>query len=214
MMELEGNARLVSQFTSKVRNLSRVAELADAFIDMAASGAWREYTFATGHFRWRASEFDYFLIANGVRRDDAARVLAYNKRAKELLPLMDEGVDKRKRRPFEQAAKEYQSADSLNTDLVATAADLGWINGNRFSDVKSTAKGAQIPVKSPIPKFTRNNVGSKLNRWKVDWSDDRPAAQAIVDKLLADPDLAHEVYKRLDADNSRRKYEKKRRSVA
>lgn len=206
-MELEKNARLVSQFTSKIRNLSRISELADAFIDMATSGAWRDYRFATGHFRWRASEFDYFLIANGVRRDDAARVLAYNKRAKELLPLMDSDSDKRKRRPFEQAAKEYQSADSLNTDLVATAAALGWINGARFSDVQSTAKGSQIPIKSPVPRFTSKNRGARLNRWKVDWSDDRTAAQAVFDKLQTDQELYSALEKMFA--NARRQQQRK-----
>ena len=97
-MKVDKNAQLVAQFVSKIQNLTRIAELADAFVDIAESGAWRDYTFATGHFRFRLSEFDYFLIATGVKRDDAARVLAYNKRSKELVPFMDPHADKRRRR--------------------------------------------------------------------------------------------------------------------
>lgn len=213
---VDDNGKKVSAFTSKIQNLSRIGELGDAFDDMAESGAWRDYTFATGHFRWRASEFDYFLIANRVRRDDVTRVLAYNsKRSRDLAPLMDVAADRRNRRPFEQAAKEYQNADALNTDLVTAAAELGWINGEKFSDIKSTAAGTQIPVKSPIPTFTRENRAAKMNRWKVDWSDDRTTAQAIADKLLTNPDLAHEVWKALQANQMRiTRANGKRRSVA
>ena len=51
-------------------------------------------------------------------------------------------------------------------------------------------------------------------QWKVNWSDDRTPAQAIVDKLLADPALAREVYKRLEAERVRTRRDSNRRSVA
>lgn len=59
-------------------------------------------------------------------------------------------------------------------------------------------------------QIVKRNVSA--NQWKVNWSDDRSPAQAIVDKLLADPDLAREVYNKLRAVYTRE--ERKRRSVA
>ena len=201
-MKVDKNAQLVSQFVSKIKNLTRIAELADAFVDLAESGAWRDYTFATGHFRFRPSEFDYFLIATGVQRDDAARVLAYNKRSKELVPFMDPHADKRRRRPLEQAAREYQAADSLNTDLAAKAVELGW-----------AGKTGQLTAeKSPVGERARCGRAKREQYWRVNWSDERTPAQAIVDKLLTDPELAREVYKKLHAAESARNYQKKRRS--
>jgi hypothetical protein len=44
------------------------------------------------------------------------------------------------------------------------------------------------------------------------WSDDLLLAESIVAKLMDNPDLADAVYKKLDAEYSRRRYEKKRRS--
>lgn len=202
-MKVDKNAQLVAQFISKMQNLTRIAELADAFVDIAESGAWRDYTFATGHFRFRPSEFDYFLIATGVQRDDAARVLAYNKRSKELVPFMDPNADKRRRRPLEQAAKEYQAADSLNTDLAVKAVELGW-----------TGESGQLTVKkSPVGRRALDNRTRREQCWRASWSDERTAAQAIVDKLLAEPELAHEVYKRLHSRNVANAAKQKRRSA-
>lgn len=213
-MELEGNARLVSRFTSNIRNLTRIAELLDAFVDMAESGAWREYTFATGHFRWRAAEFDYFLIANDVRRDDVARVLAYNRRSKELVPLMDKNADRRKRRPFDQAAKDYRATDSLNTDLMKRAVELGWTNEGEYSNLESTSASVKpISLKSPLSGDVISRRNEREHVWRVRWSDERSPAQAVVDRLLADPEMAREVYKRLEAERVRTRRSDKRRSA-
>ncbi len=212
-MKVDKNAQLVAQFVSKIKNLTRIAELADAFVDIAESEAWREYTFATGHFRFRPAEFDYFLIATGVRKDDAARVLAWNKRSKALQPLMDDSADRSKRRPFEQAAREYQAADSLNTDLVANSVELGW-TGGKFSDLDSIPKGVSVPVKSPLSAHARG--ADQRKTWRVSWADERSSAEAIVGKLLDDdPELAHEVWKLLQANQMRiTRAEKKRRSAS
>lgn len=200
-MKVDKNAQLVAQFISKMQNLTRIAELADAFVDIAESAAWRDYTFATGHFRFRPSEFDYFLIATGVTKRDAAAVLAHNKRSKELAPLMHPHADKRRRRPLEQAAKEYQAADSLNTDLAAKAIELGW-----------TSESGQLTVEtSPLGRRALNNRTKREQYWRASWSDERTTAQAIADRLLAEPDLAREVYNKLRAVYTRE--ERKRRSA-
>ncbi len=51
------------------------------------------------------------------------------------------------------------------------------------------------------------------NRWLVEWSDDRTPAEAIVEKLLADDDLARTVYKRLHSKNVANAAKDKRRST-
>jgi len=152
---VDANARKVSAFTSKIQNLTRVAELTDAVIDIAESGAWRDYTFATGRETWREAELDYFLIAEGMRFEDAARVLAWNKRAKELTPMMDRNAGPDKRRPFEQAAKEWHR---LNLDLMARAKDLGWPMNKAGTDLTTT----------PIPPRARTQAREGMSRDRVD----------------------------------------------
>lgn len=195
---VDTNGRKVSTFTSRVKNLARVAELTDAVIDIALSGAWRDYRFATGRETWRAAEFDYFLIANGVRRDDVNRVLAYNQQAKLLAPLMDPEAGPRKRRPLEKAAEEWTR---LNINLVKRAEELGWLNNGR--------PASPLPERARAPRWVARAKG-----WRVNWSDDRSTAQAIVDKLLTDDVLARDVYKRLDAERVRTRRANKRSSTA
>ena len=51
------------------------------------------------------------------------------------------------------------------------------------------------------------------NYWTAEWTGDASPVKAIAAKLLADPDLAHEVYKIL-ASKVINDYQKKRRSEA
>lgn len=138
---VDANGELVISFTGKVRNLARVAELTNAVVDIATSGAWREYKTAVGRERWRGAELDYFLIACDMQYDDVSRVLAWNARAKELAPMMDADAESEHRRPLEQASEQWHPP--TGETLLERARRLGWTRDN------GTLRA------SPIPKRAR-----------------------------------------------------------
>lgn len=204
--QVDTNGRKVLTFEGQIQNLSRLGELTDAVTDMAESGAWRKYQLATGTEIWRPAEFDYFLIAQGMQNEDVRRVLAYNKRAKLLAPLMDSQADRRRRRTLGQAAAEWHR---LNIDLVDRARELGWIPGDRDEIT---------PTDQPIPEWTQRTYSEKKRnkkgqQWSVRWNDNRSRGEAIADKLLKDDVLARDVYNRLEAERVRTRRENKRRSI-
>jgi hypothetical protein len=121
---IDENGKRVASFTGKVNNLSRVAELNDAVVEIALSGAWREYKFATGREQWLESEFDYFLIANGLRYEDAQNVFRYNQHSKQVHPMMTATAEADKRRPFKEAAANW---NRHNMNLEERAQELGWL---------------------------------------------------------------------------------------
>jgi hypothetical protein len=125
---VDDNGRRVVSFASRIRNLGRVAELTDAVIDIATSGAWRDYHVATGHEAWRDAELDYFLIACGMHREDVSRVLAYNAQAKALADMMDRTAADDRRRPLATAATAWHSP--TGESLLDRAKRLGWAKDN------------------------------------------------------------------------------------
>lgn len=128
----------VLAFTSKIRNLGRVAELTDAVIDIASSGVWRDYHVATGHETWREAELDFFLIACDMHYADVARVLSWNAQAKELAPLMDKSANSGRRRSLDEVAWQSPAGESL----ADRAKRLGWLGGTGV-------------IHSPIPQRAR-----------------------------------------------------------
>lgn len=138
---VDANGREVISFTGKVQNLQRVAELTQSIIEMAESGAWRDYTTAVGHQSWLDAEYDYFLISCALERDDVARVLAWNADSVKLAPLMDREAPANQRRPLEKAAADWVSTGT--EPLLGRAQRLGWLN-----------KGGQLAA-SPVPRRAR-----------------------------------------------------------
>lgn len=138
---VDANGREVISFTGKVQNLQRVAELTQSIIEMAESGAWRDYTTAVGHQSWLDAEYDYFLISCALERDDVARVLAWNADSAKLAPLMDREAPANQRRPLEKAAADWVSTGT--EPLLGRAQRLGWLN-----------KGGQLAA-SPVPRRAR-----------------------------------------------------------
>jgi hypothetical protein len=125
MASLDDNGRLVLSFAAELKNLSRTAALVDEIAEMHASGRWRHYETVLGPEGWRECEFDYFLIACDVAYDDISRVLAWNRRGKDLAPSMISD-DLAKRRPIEKAASSWRSP--TGETLVDRAARRGWTN--------------------------------------------------------------------------------------
>lgn len=135
------NGERVIEFIGRAKNLSRVAELTHSIIEIAESGAWRDYRTAVGREQWLEAEFDYFLIACQLQRDDVARVLAWNRESATLAPLMEREAPPTKRRPFEEAALRWTSPGA--EPLLARAKRLGWLNE------------AGRMAASPVPKRAR-----------------------------------------------------------
>ena len=115
----------ISQFTSDLRNASRLAALVEAVVDMYESNAWRRYTDQAGRSdEWREQEYDYFLIACGAEYQDVQRLLTWDRaRAAELAAAM-EGDNPRKRRSLEEASASWDSP--TGTPLTEAAARQGW----------------------------------------------------------------------------------------
>lgn len=139
-MNVDPNGQRVLAFTGKIENLARVAELTDSVVEIAKSGAWRDYQTAVGHENWREAELDYFLIACGLHYDDVSRILAWNKDATELAPMMDRSANSTKRRPLEEAATTWHSP--TGETFPERARRLGWL-------------GERDRFKSPVPERAR-----------------------------------------------------------
>jgi hypothetical protein len=115
----------ISQFTSDLRNASRLAALVDTVVNMYESDVWRRYTDEAGRAdEWLEHEYDYFLIACGAEYPDVQRLLTWDRaRAAELAVAMA-GDDPIKRRPLEEASAAWTSPTGLS--LVEVAARQGW----------------------------------------------------------------------------------------
>jgi hypothetical protein len=123
------NWQTVSQFMSDLRNVSRLAAYVDTVVDVYESGAWREYTDATGRSdQWREAEFDYFLIACGAQYGEVQRLLTWDRaRAVELASAM-ESEDPKRRRPLPEVSEQWGSPGGAS--LVELADRHGWTKGN------------------------------------------------------------------------------------
>ncbi len=119
------NWHTVSRFVSDLRNVSRLAAYADTVVDVYESGAWREYTDATGRSdRWRDAEFDYFLIACGAQYGDVQRLLTWDRaRAVELAAAM-ESDNPAERRSLPEVSAQWPSPSG--TPLAELAERQGW----------------------------------------------------------------------------------------
>jgi hypothetical protein len=140
-MGVDSHGARVLHFRSEARNLSRLSLLLDLIMEMFESGDWRNYSTALGRERWRACEFDYFLIASDIKYADASQVFTWRDRGR-ALAAATQSKDPRHRRSLAQASKEWH-APTPET-LEQRAERLGW----------TSARG----VRSPAPKRARAYV--------------------------------------------------------
>jgi hypothetical protein len=185
---VDANGREVIAFTGKVQNLQRVAELTHSIIEMAESGAWREYSTAIGHQRWLDAEYDYFLISCQLQRDDVARVLAWNADSAKLAPLMDRDAPSDRRRPFEKAAEEWSAPGT--EPLVRRAERLGWLS-----------RSGQMTA-SPVPKRARAFAATGLT---MEERARRTRAERIpADRRHVLDGIAHQLLEEVPQEHERR----------
>ena len=116
----------VHRFQLQIDNLGRIGDLRARMVEMAESDDWRDYTSAIGRLRWRAAEFDYFLIDCGVSHQDAQRAIEWSRTGTKLAALMDPAADRRRRRPVEEAGKDWPGT-ALGKEFLTEARRLGWL---------------------------------------------------------------------------------------
>ena len=201
----------IAGLVSHIRN-ARYGEMVKYSEELIDSGAWRDFTTPIGtHFQFEACEFDYFLAAQEIDATTLRHAYVHAAEPTKLMRLADitgKGSKTDDRRPREDVAKEYDS----------DPAGAGMRIREWAGETVVTERTARLAANSRLRK---DYIAGKIKRarpqetqWKVTWSDaDKSTAQAIADKLLVDPDLAHEVYKLLHAGSMRAtRAEQKRRS--
>jgi hypothetical protein len=201
---------VVAGFVSKVKN-ARFGETVQHVEDMLDAGDWRDFTIPAGKIRYQfgSHEFDYFLVVQGIDaqlvRTAYASARDVEKLAAKEMRLSDvtgrgETPPEGSRRKWQDVAKALAGDPFGAGDKIAAAGKACLFNRSGSGFV--TANAAEVagdPERRKLVKQGETPYRWRVNRWEVKWSDDRTPPQAIVDKLLNDPDLAREVYKRLDA---------------
>lgn len=123
---LDEAGKKVQRFISAAHNLTRIGELRSEIVDIAKSGAWRNYRTASGRNKWLECEFDYFLIAAGLEYQDVSRVIATTGESKTLAAMMDRTADSGRRRSLQDASKAWYTPSPET--LIERAERLGWKN--------------------------------------------------------------------------------------
>lgn len=214
----------VADFVSKIKN-ARFGEMVRHVEKILDEGAWRDYTIPAGvRYQFGSHEFDYFLVVQDI---DAELVRMAYTRAKDieqlaakemrLADLTGHGQEPPTggRRPWQEVAKELSGDPFGAGDKISNAGKAYLFNASGQGFVtQNAAEVASDPERRKLVQKGEAVYRWRVNRWEVKWSDDRTPPQAIVDKLLTDPDLAHEVWKLLQANQMRiTRAEKKRRSA-
>jgi hypothetical protein len=158
----DDNSERVRQFGAAILEAGSVGRIADAVIAIALSQAWRDYTLEGYRTTWLAAEFDYFLIASGVRYVDMVAVLKWRAEASQLAPLMDQRASER--RPLNVASAEWNPPLPPGVTLVTLAKDLGWVTDRGRSRKppvgrRSRARAAGASREERAREARRHRVG-------------------------------------------------------
>jgi len=137
----DDNSERVRQFGAAILAAGSVGLIADAVIAIALSQAWRDYTLNGYRTTWLAAEFDYFLIASGVRYVDMVAVLKWRAEASQLAPVMDQRASER--RPLKVASAEWNPSFPPGVTLVTLSKDLGWVTDR--------GRSRRPPVRPAVP---------------------------------------------------------------
>ena len=120
----DANTERVRAFATKMFEAGSITRIADAVVDIATSGAWRDYDIDEHPSHWQAAEFDYFLITCGVKYTDMREVFKGRATAAVLAPMLDQRDEQH--RPL-RAASEAWGSPRPGVTLVGLARELGWI---------------------------------------------------------------------------------------
>lgn len=213
----QGPYEHVAQLVSRIRN-ARFGEMVAHTEELIDSGEWRDFTTPVGtHFAFRRFEFDYFLAAQEI--DPTIIRTAYTKATgiDDLAVKIDRLADitGRGRAPVNGDRRTWRDvADQYRSDPSGAGTRIeAWAQSDSAVVTDSMSRVARTPKLRKQFEST-GRLPSLKQRWHVDWRDAaKPAAQAIADKLLTDPDLAHEVWKILRNELYNAKTGKRRSAV-
>jgi len=197
----------IAELVSKVRN-ARYGEMVNYIETLIDSGDWRNFTTPAGtRFRFRECEFDYFLLTMEVDPTLVRHAYLYatdvdGLAAKQfrLADITGRGrkTDQDARRTWKQMVDELAGEPSGATARIRAAQDNAgsWFVTERTGMLaRDTARRRKAEQGKPVH---RDRPNEKV--WRVRWSDDRSIAEAIAEKLLAEPRLANEVCKKLNSE--------------
>ena len=152
---LEKNGAAVRAFgldMHNVVNTLKLSGIAEHLVAMFQSGQWRAYVHNRGPVRWRAAEFDYFLMAEGVRFEDVSQIAARS-RAGALLAPGFVSNDPRQRRPLAAAASTWPS--DTGESLEARGRRLGWLPPRATAPTSPISSYARAVARDALPLGTR-----------------------------------------------------------
>ncbi len=189
----------VQELLTGIRN-ARFGEIVKFNEELIRSGDWQDYRTPVGtHFRFLPCEYDYFLAANEADPTTIRQAYAHAGAEDQRIALAHiTGVGRRltgdERRDRDDVANAYASDPSGAGERIRE-----W-SGSLVTDRQGRAARG-------LPRPDRH-------RWHIEWVGDRKVADVIAERLLSDPDLAHEVYKILHSWSVGNAAKRKRRSEA
>lgn len=201
----------VADLVSKVRN-ARYGEMVTYLEELIESADWRDFTPPIGYrYQFGACEFDYFLVTQEIDLTfvrhayaQALDIRDLHRRQKRLANITGAGkkTTPAQRRTWQEMAKALEGEPTGSAGRIRRAFDQ-----KNPPKVVTEVVARRAAGNRPMGKA----AGQK--QWSVRWSDDRSMAEAIVDKLLTDQVLTHDVYKRLDSARNSREYKQRKRRL-
>lgn len=195
----------VAELISQVRN-ARFGEMVRWVEELIDTGIWRDFTTPEGtHFEFREGEFDYFLAAMEIDPEVVKRAYIHAKDVGELTEKRLRLADITGRGSKDVNRREPKEIAEAYGDRVLRYPPV--VTENVMRAARNPGRRDAVRLGAPPERVVRNY-------WTAEWTGDASPVKAIAAKLLDDPELAHEVYKILDAERVRTLREHKRRSEA
>ena len=199
----EAQYQRIAELISRIRN-AKFGEMVEHLEQLIESGIWRDFKTPVGtHFVFRAKEFDYFLAAQEI--DPTVVRYAYLKAegiedlsAKQL--RLADITGRGKKAPSDERRSAAEVARLYGADPSGAGARIrAWHETNSavVSDPIRRAAAARNPEQREALESGQATQRRPRHSWRVEWENDRATAEMIATKLLRDPALAREVYKRL-----------------
>jgi hypothetical protein len=183
------NNERVREFAARMFEAGSIARIAEAVVDIAVSGAWRDYDIDKHACHWQAAEFDYFLITCGVKYADMVEVFKGRANAAMLAPMLDQHDPAH--RPLKVAAQAWGPCPDGET-LITLAKRYGWVTDRgraRKPPVgrRSRARAAGGSREDRAREARRHRVGpqrcAELEDMATKWAEELTADEC---RILAD----------------------------